>query len=231
VIFVKHIYIIECRKHGVCKIGVSGDPIKRLKSIQTGYPWPLNIRTVLKSADAFGEESALHRQYQRWRLEGEWFDIAVAMDIEKRLGKTPIKLSDLCRVHRDEHEEFYCHHDFIDCLRLNIDGPTPPVGEYNWWAWIANELSIFAAEESGTRGTAKELLEQCFNAIPSYIDFNFKQLEAVAVQKAWGCSVPEYRRRIEERAWMTAPRDYCAIDDGIVQVPFQTDQTERGEHA
>ena len=221
----KQIYIIECQKHGVCKIGVSDDPARRLRSIQTGYPWPLNIRTIIESANAFAEESTIHRKYQQWRLEGEWFDICVAVDIEKRLAVKPVELSTLCRVHRDELGEFYCHLSFVDELFLSSDNepsPLPPVGSRSWWLWVAKELSSFAIGERGYYGTTQDILSQCFVQVPAYIESGLKRIEASAIDKLWCCSAAEYRKEVEGLSgWVTAPRDYCSIDSGAVIVPSQ----------
>jgi hypothetical protein len=221
----KQIYIIECQKHGVCKIGVSDDPAKRLKSIQTGYPWPLSIRTIIESANAFAEESTIHRTYQRWRLEGEWFDICVAVDIEKRSAVAPVELPTLCKVHRDESGEFYCHLSFIDQLFLFSDeepSPLPPAGCRSWWLWVAKEVSFFAIGERGCYGTAQDILSQCFTQVPAYIEAELKKIKARAINKLWHCSVVEYKKEIEDLSdWVTAPRDYYSIDSGAVAVPDQ----------
>jgi hypothetical protein len=220
---VKQIYIIECQKHGVCKIGVSSDPLKRLKSIQTGYPWPLTVRAVIDSVDAFAEESVIHRKYQQWRLEGEWFDACVAVDIEKRLAIPPAELSTFCKVHRDEATEFYCHFSFIDKMPLfgeSVPDFLPPVGSHGWWLWIAKELCFFAVGNCGHYGTAQDILNQCFIQFPKYIETELGKFKASAIDKLWHCSAAEYRKEIEDLSdWVTAPRDYCSIDSGAIAVP------------
>ena len=75
------VYIIGNLKHAVCKIGYSKNPHKRIKSIQTGCPYPISI---LKYYSGIGkrEEKLLHRKYQRYKLQGEWFEIKGAIKHE-----------------------------------------------------------------------------------------------------------------------------------------------------
>lgn len=68
------VYIIGNVNQGVCKIGYSKKPYKRLKMIQTGCPYPVY---VLRYYSGIGrkEEHLLHRKYQRYKIHGEWFEI------------------------------------------------------------------------------------------------------------------------------------------------------------
>lgn len=61
-------YLIECTRTGVCKIGKSNNPIKRLESIKTGNPFVKLIGlSELKEND-------LHVKYGEFRFSGEWFE-------------------------------------------------------------------------------------------------------------------------------------------------------------
>ncbi len=57
------------------KIGVSGDPEKRLKSLQTGNPEPLVIHYVFEVSDdkVFQFEKHIHKQLNHKRIQNEWF--------------------------------------------------------------------------------------------------------------------------------------------------------------
>lgn len=71
------LYVIGDKERNVCKIGISGDPCERLKRIQTGYPWPLDIWLELAIANPAKVEKILHTKFQEFRLNGEWFDACV----------------------------------------------------------------------------------------------------------------------------------------------------------
>ena len=63
--------------HGHMKIGISNNPEKRLRSIQTGNPYKLSIDRVEKYStyeDAFRRETELHNKFKDYNLHGEWFD-------------------------------------------------------------------------------------------------------------------------------------------------------------
>jgi len=60
-------------KMNLVKIGVSSNVKKRMSQIQTNCPYKLSLIAEAKTNDAFGHERALHDQYKKYRLEGEWF--------------------------------------------------------------------------------------------------------------------------------------------------------------
>lgn len=71
------------RKHGFVyvvgfgtsvKIGYSAKVKKRIASIQTSCPVPLTIYAI-KNANR-SDEVALHKKFARYRLNGEWFELA-----------------------------------------------------------------------------------------------------------------------------------------------------------
>lgn len=58
------------------KIGKSNDPIKRLKSLQTGCPSKITMVGAIKCKSenhAFRVESAFHKYFSEKRKDGEWF--------------------------------------------------------------------------------------------------------------------------------------------------------------
>lgn len=63
------IYFIKGKKF--VKIGVAANPESRLKDIQTGNPFPLKI--VATISGHFATEKELHTIFERFRVEGEWF--------------------------------------------------------------------------------------------------------------------------------------------------------------
>lgn len=56
---------------GPIKIGVSNDPQRRLKGLQTGYPYPLQILATIEGGAML--EIEYHERFAEHRLHGEWF--------------------------------------------------------------------------------------------------------------------------------------------------------------
>jgi hypothetical protein len=83
------IYFIRAVNSGTIKIGVSNDPRRRLESMQTGSPEPLELLGVLPGG--VDEERRLHRRFSAFRIHGEWFrgDETLAKAIDE-LVKKPI---------------------------------------------------------------------------------------------------------------------------------------------
>jgi len=66
------IYLITNREKGICKIGFSNNPEKRLLQLQTGNPYKLTLEcTIDGSIDL---ERELHEQFKSLSLVGEWFN-------------------------------------------------------------------------------------------------------------------------------------------------------------
>lgn len=64
---------------GPCKLGVSVDPDRRLRELQTGYPTRLAVhhRQLVPSGIARSLERLLHRDIGHLKSTGEWFSIRV----------------------------------------------------------------------------------------------------------------------------------------------------------
>ena len=65
-----------CGEDTFIKIGVSGDPEKRLANLSTGCPMNLNVRCGVEFEDddaAYRVENLLHQILDEGRCEGEWF--------------------------------------------------------------------------------------------------------------------------------------------------------------
>lgn len=56
------------------KIGVSDAPRKRIASLQTGSPFPLEVLAIVEGG--YELEAELHRRFAAYRLLGEWFQYA-----------------------------------------------------------------------------------------------------------------------------------------------------------
>lgn len=75
------VYIIAASPDGPCKIGIAGDPSKRLKALQTGNPFPLTLYHVESVGNAAkAVERAVLQALSHRQCEGgeEWFNIGPA---------------------------------------------------------------------------------------------------------------------------------------------------------
>ena len=68
---INFIYVIGNKEHNICKIGFTNNVFKRIRSIQTGCPFPLEIFCVIHGS--METEKKLHEKYKDLRLNGEWF--------------------------------------------------------------------------------------------------------------------------------------------------------------
>lgn len=81
----KYIYVISSSKsnNSPCKIGISDNPDKRVKQLQTGHPEKLEIKykKIIENARLY--EKLLHKDISYIRSYGEWFDLSVQEAIEQ----------------------------------------------------------------------------------------------------------------------------------------------------
>jgi predicted GIY-YIG superfamily endonuclease len=102
------VYLIQA-EGGLCKIGVSKDPWKRLGMLQTGNGAKLLLRFSITVPDACALEADLHNLYKEWRREGEWFDLGEG-DIEV--------IRQLCRMESNKSlNEQHCQSCWPDFLK------------------------------------------------------------------------------------------------------------------
>lgn len=61
------------------KIGISKDPRRRLKELQTGYPQKLRILETRKVDISRTKllESVIHKHLDQYKMNGEWFNISL----------------------------------------------------------------------------------------------------------------------------------------------------------
>lgn len=73
-----YIYIIGSNNPPY-KIGISKNPKKRLRNIQTGHPHKLEILELRETDSKRTKllESVIHKHLDRYRMKGEWFDISL----------------------------------------------------------------------------------------------------------------------------------------------------------
>lgn len=69
------VYFIGNEYHKFVKIGYSDDPTKRLKHLQVGCPFPIDILQTIETDTPRGLESKLHQIFRKQRCQGEWFTL------------------------------------------------------------------------------------------------------------------------------------------------------------
>lgn len=78
-----YVYIIKA-SNGYYKIGISFDPLERLKELQRqAAVWAVDLELVhiIASNNAYALEQFFHRRFAEQRVKGEWF-LLTAHDIE-----------------------------------------------------------------------------------------------------------------------------------------------------
>lgn len=68
-----YVYIFGNLEYSICKIGFSVNPYERINGVQTGCPYKLKVLATFEATQK--EERLLHKKYDKYRLEGEWFKI------------------------------------------------------------------------------------------------------------------------------------------------------------
>ena len=72
------IYIIGSNKPPY-KVGISKNPNRRLKNLQTGHPYPLQIHHLIETNINKTKllETIIHRNLKFHKTNGEWFDMSL----------------------------------------------------------------------------------------------------------------------------------------------------------
>lgn len=77
-----YVYVMFAEMRGIydtvnIKIGVSDNPKRRIKDIQTSNPLPIHlIRTFEAGQDAYIHEGYFHKLYKEFSTGGEWFEFS-----------------------------------------------------------------------------------------------------------------------------------------------------------
>jgi hypothetical protein len=72
-----YIYLIKNTSESYYKIGVSNNPKKRIKNLNTGNSSELILIQTYETKYAYKIEKNLHRKYSYLRKYGEWFDFSI----------------------------------------------------------------------------------------------------------------------------------------------------------
>ena len=90
----KQVYIFQNEMYPILKIGVSDDPMKRIKAIQNAIGFPLNLMYESEAViNPVTVEKLIHLELKEYRKFGEWFDIDVesAIKVIEEVLKTATK--------------------------------------------------------------------------------------------------------------------------------------------
>jgi predicted GIY-YIG superfamily endonuclease len=71
----KYVYLISDSNTYNYKIGISNNPEKRIKELQTGNENKLKIIHKVLCENYKNVETALHNQYSFLEINGEWFEL------------------------------------------------------------------------------------------------------------------------------------------------------------
>lgn len=71
----KYVYLISDSNTYNYKIGISKNPEKRIKSLQTGNDNKLKIIHKVLCENYMKVEKALHNKYSFLKINGEWFEL------------------------------------------------------------------------------------------------------------------------------------------------------------
>ncbi|MFB9143543.1 GIY-YIG nuclease family protein [Vibrio artabrorum] len=87
------LYVIRQSGTNYCKIGISKDPKKRLRDMQTSSPTKLKLSLVFETKkNAIKLEKSLHKAFHKQRANGEWFlDISDEKVIETIADRGTVK--------------------------------------------------------------------------------------------------------------------------------------------
>jgi len=77
----KYVYLSQSLENSYYKIGISKHPQKRLSENQTGNPSKTQIIHMFKSEFPYLVETAIHRRYEGFRKNGEWFDLSIEVEV------------------------------------------------------------------------------------------------------------------------------------------------------
>ena len=107
------------------KIGVSDNPKKRLKGVQTGCPGEVHlIHTFEAGQDAYFHEGYFHKLYEKFSTGGEWFEFSNDYFEEKVLPEM-INYFSKIEIRYDKKERTTLSIDEllrdVDCAKFEID--------------------------------------------------------------------------------------------------------------
>ncbi len=85
------LYVVKAEGLKRYKIGIAGDPARRLRDLQMASPLKLEVIAVRQLLSPRITEFRLHRVLEKHRAWGEWYDLSDALLVEllENLGLSP----------------------------------------------------------------------------------------------------------------------------------------------
>ena len=74
-----YVYAVRNKETGRIKLGISRDPLARIKTLQVGNDCELELVAYKKADNKFKDEKILHDLNKAARIRGEWFEAGVTM--------------------------------------------------------------------------------------------------------------------------------------------------------
>jgi hypothetical protein len=125
-----YVYVMFAEMRGIydtvnIKIGVSDNPKKRLKGVQTGCPGNVHlIRTFEAGKDAYVHEGHFHKLYKEFSTGGEWFEFSNDYFVEKVLPKMIDYFAKIEISYNTKETTTFSLNELlndIDCAKFEID--------------------------------------------------------------------------------------------------------------
>ena len=77
----KFIYLIQSQESGRYKVGISLNPKKRVKQLQTGSGEELKLIHIFESEYPHLVEKGLHRHFKHLHAIGEWYNLSLEEEL------------------------------------------------------------------------------------------------------------------------------------------------------
>jgi hypothetical protein len=78
----RYVYLLQTSESGTYKIGISKNPEKRVKELQTGNPEIITIKEKFLTEYYFNIETSLHGYYAPDHKRGEWFNLGLLQEMD-----------------------------------------------------------------------------------------------------------------------------------------------------
>lgn len=176
----KRYYVYVIKNKDRCKVGVSGDPSRRLKQLQTSNPDKLTLASsVLMSSkqQAYYIESYIHDKFKRYKIRGEWFKNIDPSVFSDNIRKIKVKHDSNVEYKRKSYQEDILKEVGKDNLEGFLDemkgkGATQFSVDISDYGLESTPLCLYASKGSGGK---KSKVRQFLGAICKAGVFRIKQ--------------------------------------------------------
>jgi hypothetical protein len=125
-----YVYVMFAEMRGIydtvnIKIGVSDNPKKRLKGVQTGCPGNVHLINAYEAGkDAYKHEGYFHKLYKEFSTGGEWFEFSNDYFVEKVLPEMKDYFEKIEICYDEKETTSLSLNELlndIDCAKFEID--------------------------------------------------------------------------------------------------------------